>query len=382
MRSASPRPCRVTASTITASARTNRQNPGLASPTRRGRLRSRRRNRGAMQQHAATERRPGRCDVHRGRDDEARNGQAEHGERVPRRGDLVRAVVHRLGRQVAAEEQRAARATPRRTRAPTAAPSARRSVRTTARDAVNASRFVRFDTGSSNEPLFASRVHAYACGRAGTPSRAAVAQHNGCQQHDRRVQGEHGRHESRERDDERQQPARPPAAGAGGDRAEVVEDPRLRAQVAEHEDAGEESDRRPDRLQPVDGVVRTGRSRSQRPARRPAPRPRASLSPNGRATATYRLATRTATAIVSAGAPCTDAGYPRQPIPSLTRRTSRPGGRVGTFEMLGVPAEESPGSTGQGGCQQQPGVTRGTVPQKTDRRRRFRPVVGKGETVV
>ena len=38
------------------------------------------------------------------------------------------------------------------------------------------------------------------------------------------------------------------------------------------------------------------------------------------------------------------------------------------------PAEERPGSTGQGGGQQPPGVTRGTVPQRTDRRRLRQPV--------
>ena len=48
------------------------------------------------------------------------------------------------------------------------------------------------------------------------------------------------------------------------------------------------------------------------------------------------------------------------------RRTSRPGDRVET--VFTVLAEESPGSIGQGGCQRQPGVTRGTVPQRTDRR--------------
>src|SRR4051794_32073411 len=41
-----------------------------------------------------------------------------------------------------------------------------------------------------------------------------------------------------------------------------------------------------------------------------------------------------------------------------------PGDRVG-----GNPTEEGPGSTGQGGGQQPPEVTRGTVPQKTDRHR-------------
>jgi hypothetical protein len=45
----------------------------------------------------------------------------------------------------------------------------------------------------------------------------------------------------------------------------------------------------------------------------------------------------------------------------------------------GSHAEEGPGSTGQGGGQQPPGVTRGTVPQKTDRRSSGS---GKGETVV
>ena len=59
---------------------------------------------------------------------------------------------------------------------------------------------------------------------------------------------------------------------------------------------------------------------------------------------------------------------------------SRPGGRVDrTREVMVV--EESPGSTGQGGCQRQPGVSRGTVPQKADRR----PAegwAGQGETVV
>jgi len=42
----------------------------------------------------------------------------------------------------------------------------------------------------------------------------------------------------------------------------------------------------------------------------------------------------------------------------------RPGDRVAVFTEC---AEEGPGSTGQGGGQQPPGETRGTVPQKTDR---------------
>jgi len=40
-----------------------------------------------------------------------------------------------------------------------------------------------------------------------------------------------------------------------------------------------------------------------------------------------------------------------------------PGDRDG-----GNSAEEGPGSTGQGGGQHPPGATRGTVPQRTDRR--------------
>src|SRR6476620_11144038 len=48
------------------------------------------------------------------------------------------------------------------------------------------------------------------------------------------------------------------------------------------------------------------------------------------------------------------------------RRTSRPGDRVET--VLTVLAEESPGSTGQGGCQRQPGVNRVRRPPRTDRR--------------
>src|SRR3954469_53415 len=43
-----------------------------------------------------------------------------------------------------------------------------------------------------------------------------------------------------------------------------------------------------------------------------------------------------------------------------------PGDRVTTPSRCG--AEESPGSTGRGGGQHPPGVTRGTVPQRTDRR--------------
>ena len=55
-----------------------------------------------------------------------------------------------------------------------------------------------------------------------------------------------------------------------------------------------------------------------------------------------------------------------RPVAFTVRRTSRPGDRVET--VFTVLAEESPGSIGQGGCQRQPGVTRGTVPQRTDRR--------------
>ncbi len=71
---------------------------------------------------------------------------------------------------------------------------------------------------------------------------------------------------------------------------------------------------------------------------------------------------------------------PRRPSPAnqhprrstVMERTSRPGGRDrGNSRLCGLPVvEESPDSTEQGGCQQQPEVTRGTVPQKTDRRRK------------
>ena len=45
--------------------------------------------------------------------------------------------------------------------------------------ALKANRFVRFDTGNSNEPVFDRWVHAYICGRARTPNRAAVAKTTG-----------------------------------------------------------------------------------------------------------------------------------------------------------------------------------------------------------
>jgi hypothetical protein len=45
--------------------------------------------------------------------------------------------------------------------------------------ALNANRFVRFDTGSSSEPVLDKWVQAYTCGRARTPRRAAVANTTG-----------------------------------------------------------------------------------------------------------------------------------------------------------------------------------------------------------
>ena len=51
-------------------------------------------------------------------------------------------------------------------------------------------------------------------------------------------------------------------------------------------------------------------------------------------------------------------------------------GRVGQAVASGAsaPAEERPGSTGQGGGQQPPGAIRGTVPQKANRRGGPRPM--------
>src|SRR6476469_2464312 len=101
----------------------------------------------------------------------------------------------------------------------------------------------------------------------------------------------------------------------------------------------------------------------------------ASLVLSGRAMATTRLSARTAIATVSASAPCTITDATDRPSSASIRITAdEPAGRPRQDPT--DPAEESPGSTGQGGCQQQPGVTRGTVPQKTDRRRAS---VGKGE---
>src|SRR5690606_5013499 len=54
-----------------------------------------------------------------------------------------------------------------------------------------------------------------------------------------------------------------------------------------------------------------------------------------------------------------------RPVPWSTRQRSRADGRVDS--LTGLP-EERPGSTGQGGGERPPGVTRGTVPQKADRR--------------
>ena len=56
-------------------------------------------------------------------------------------------------------------------------------------------------------------------------------------------------------------------------------------------------------------------------------------------------------------------------------------GAVRTNASELVSAEESPGTTGQGAGQRPAGVTRGKVPQRTDRRTAPRGVRGKGETV-
>ena len=122
-------------------------------------------------------------------------------------------------------------------------------------DALNASRLVRFDTGSSSEPLLASRVQAYSCGRLTTPSAAVVVRTTGVQQYDGRIQGQGGGDGRGERDDESEQPLRTALRQGGGASAEVVEDACLGAEVTEDEDRREEADGRTDASKSVAGGV-------------------------------------------------------------------------------------------------------------------------------
>ena len=63
-----------------------------------------------------------------------------------------------------------------------------------------ASRLVRLETGSSSEAELAIRRQAWAPGGAETPAEAAAASDDRRQQHDGRVEGEHGGHQGREQE--------------------------------------------------------------------------------------------------------------------------------------------------------------------------------------
>ena len=76
--------------------------------------------------------------------------------------------------------------------------------------ALNASRLVRLDTGSSSDAVFDRCAVAYACGFGGLPQRAGGREHHRCQQHDGRVQAQHGRGAPPRR--------RTPCRAAGADR--------------------------------------------------------------------------------------------------------------------------------------------------------------------
>ncbi len=71
-----------------------------------------------------------------------------------------------------------------------------------------------------------------------------AAEHDRRQQHDRRVEPEHRGDGRREREDERQQPARPPVGAARQQPAGGREQALALAQVPEHEHGGEEAERR------------------------------------------------------------------------------------------------------------------------------------------
>lgn len=70
---------------------------------------------------------------------------------------------------------------------------------------------------------------------------------------------------------------------------------------------------------------------------------------------------------------------PRQLVSTGTLSAGRVGRAVAVGTAVVVHTEESPDSTEQGGGQHPPGVTRGKVPQRTDRPGASR---GKGETAV
>ncbi len=79
--------------------------------------------------------------------------------------------------------------------------------------------------------------------------------------------------------------------------------------------------------------------------------------------------------LILTGSVLANAGSGSPPAGGYHGRHGRRAGRAAAWSPLRGLPEERPGSTGQGGGQRPPGVTRGTVPQKTDRpalRRRVR----------
>ena len=141
---------------------TNTQKPGEAARDQRERADGRgARSARDQQRHAAGQGRPGRRDVDRRRDHEQRDGDGEHDERVARRGRQVagRAVGRGVAQVARGRTSQRRRHSARHTSTHGSTISAVNRPKDSP-DAPNASRFVRFDTGSSSEPLLASRVQA------------------------------------------------------------------------------------------------------------------------------------------------------------------------------------------------------------------------------
>jgi hypothetical protein len=125
------------------------------------------------------QRRPGRVDRHQRGQDEPGKGQRydAQGEHRHLRARRVRQWL-RCRVEVGAEKSRNTRySTAMATsHGATINPANRVNVNPLA---ANASRFVRFETGSSSEAVLAKCVHAYTCGRGRAPTRAAVANTTG-----------------------------------------------------------------------------------------------------------------------------------------------------------------------------------------------------------
>ena len=176
-----PRPCRVTPSTTTASASTNAQKPGLASrdqpphralivvATRPGAATS-----SATQPTTAAH---AGADVQRGGRPRTaqRSPRARRARSVGRRRRRTVAPRRSVGLEVVAEEPTQRRPFRHAGDQPRQHHQCGEPAEGQPDDALNASRFVRFETGSSNDPLFARRAHAYRWGRGGTLSRVPCA---------------------------------------------------------------------------------------------------------------------------------------------------------------------------------------------------------------